>query len=65
MPFSAKLQFNPLPHAALRQGQGTIGQFWAKVSKSILILLNFAKKVPSLEDLKKISKNYWNQRHIV
>ena len=41
---------------------------WAllgKIVQAILTLLNFAQKVPFLEDLKKkVSKSDWNQRHI-
>ena len=42
---------------------------WALLGKNvqaILTLLNLAQKVPFLEDLKnKVSKNDWNQRHIL
>ena len=38
----------------------------SKNVQAILTLLNFAQKVPFLEDLKKkVSKSDWNQRHIV
>ena len=53
-------------HQFLRQKNIANWSKYSKIVQAILTILNFARKVPFLEDLKKkVSKSDWNQRHIV